>query len=100
MIVVSGVFEVDPSDREDAIEAAVRMAHETRKEAGCRSYAFYADVESADRIRVFEEWESLETLERHFRTPHMAVFRAALGRIKLVRGEVFRYTVTERSPLR
>src|SRR5262245_18413351 len=70
MIVVSGVFEVDPSDREVAAAAATRMAAETRKEAGCQSYAFYLDIEDATRICVFEERESGEALARHFRTPH------------------------------
>jgi quinol monooxygenase YgiN len=100
MIVVSGVFEVDPSSREAAIEAAVTMAGETRKEAGCLSYAFYTDVEDPARIRVFEEWESAEALELHFRTAHMAEFRAALGRLQNLSGGVHRYVVTERAPLR
>jgi quinol monooxygenase YgiN len=99
MIVVSGVFEVEPSDREAAMAAAVRMATETRKETGCQSYAFYRDFEDEDRIRVFEEWESGDALERHFRTPHMAEFRAALGKIKIRRGQVFRYEVAARAPL-
>jgi quinol monooxygenase YgiN len=99
MIVVSGVFEVEAADREAAVAAAVRMATETRKEAGCQSYAFYADFEDGNRMRVFEEWESGEALERHFKTPHMAEFRAALGKIKIKRGGVFRYEVTARAPL-
>jgi quinol monooxygenase YgiN len=99
MIVVSGEFEIEAADREAGLAAAVRMATETRKEAGCQSYAFYADVEEPARIRVFEEWESGEALELHFKTPHMAEFRAALGRIKMVRGAVWRYEVAERTKL-
>ena len=124
MIIVSGVFEVEGADRDAAIAAAVRMATETRKEEGCQSYAFYGDFEDADRIRVFEEWESGEALERHFKTPHMAEFsteprhgsarhrslasplaavspesRAALGKIRIKRGGVFRYEVTAKTPL-
>ena len=99
MIVVSGVFEVEAADREAAIAAAVRMATETRKEAGCESYAFYSDFEDPNRIRVFEEWESGEALERHFRTAHMTEFRGALGKIRIKRGQVFRYEVAARAPL-
>ena len=98
MIVVSGVFEVEASDREAAVAAAVRMTA-TRTEVGCQSYAFYADFEDSNHIRVFEEWESGEALELHFRTPHMAEFRAALGKIRIKRGRVFRYEVTARAPL-
>ena len=99
MIIVSGVFEVVPADRDAAIAAAVRMATETRKEAGCQSYAFYGDFEDANRIRVFEEWESGEALERHFMTAHMTEFRAALKKIRIKRGGVFRYEVTAKAPL-
>jgi quinol monooxygenase YgiN len=99
MIVVSGVFEVEASDRAAASAAVLRMAAATRQEAGCQSYAFYADLEDANRIRVFEEWESGEALERHFRTAHMAEFRAALAQIRIKRGGVFRYEVTARAPL-
>jgi quinol monooxygenase YgiN len=90
MVIVSGVFEIDAADRDAGVAAAVRMATATRQESGCQSYAFYTDLEGPARIRVFEEWESGEALERHFRTPHMAEFRAALGRIKMIRGEVYR----------
>ena len=94
MLIVSGVFEIDPADREAGLSAAVRMAQQSRQEAGCHSYAFYADVEDPARIRVFEEWESGEALQLHFATPHMAEFRAALGRIKMTRGGVCRYEVS------
>jgi quinol monooxygenase YgiN len=99
MLVVSGEFVIDDADREAGLAAAVEMAHATRKEPGCRSYGFYTDVEDPARIRVFEEWESGDALERHFRTPHMAEFRAALGRIKMLRGEVWRYEVADRTKL-
>ena len=99
MVVVSGEFVIDAADREAGLAAAVRMARETRKEVGCLSYAFYTGVEDPAHVRVFEEWESGEALERHFRTPHMAEFRAALGRIKMVRGEVWRYEVADRAKL-
>ena len=99
MVVVSGVFQIDAADREAGIAAAVRMAIATRQETGCLSYAFYTDLEDPASIRVFEEWESGDALERHFRTPHMAAFREALGRIKMVRGAVYRYEVSDRSKL-
>src|SRR5262245_3490529 len=99
MIIVSGVFEVEAADRDAAAAAAVRLATETRKEAGCQIYALYTDFEDPDRIRVFEEWESGEALEHHFRTPHMAEFRAALAKIRIKRGGVFRYEIASKAPL-
>lgn len=99
MIVVSGEFEIAPADREAGLAAAAKMAVESRRESGCLSYAFYTSVEDPARIRVFEEWESVEALEQHFQTPHMAEFRAVLGRIEMVRGEVYSYKVAQRAKL-
>ena len=99
MILVSGVFEIDAADRDRAMAAAQVMAAASREEGGCRKYAFYADIEKADRFRVFEEWEDLEALETHFQTPHMAVFRQTLGELRILSREVYRYQVVDSTKL-
>ena len=95
MVVVSGEFEVGTDDREKAVAAALAMAEETRSEAGCLSYRFYADIDRPNVFRVFEEWESGEALEAHFETPHMARFRSALSEIEIVSRDVKRYAVSD-----
>lgn len=88
MIIVTGQFEL-PADGVDAAKAAASdMMRETAKEDGCIHYRFYQDVEVATTFRVYEEWESEARLKAHFDTPHMAVFRAALGEIGLVSRKV------------
>ena len=99
MIVVSGVVEIDPEDRDTALEAASRMAQASRQEEGCHAYAFYVDVEDPGRIRVFEEWESQEALDAHFQTEHMAEFRRALGGLRIRGRRIHRYEVSDRSEL-
>ena len=99
MIVVSGLIEVASESLETALAAARTMAAATREESGCLSYAFYTDIESPTRIRIFEEWESAAALERHFRAPHMAAFREALGGIEIRSREVKRYEVSAVSPM-
>ncbi len=94
MILVSGVFVLDPRGRDEAVAAAQQMAQATREEDGCISYAFYVDLEDSARVRVFEEWESEEALERHFQMPHMAAFREALGAAEILSRSVKVYSVS------
>jgi len=99
MIVVSGVIRVAAASREAAREAALEVATATRQEAGCISYAFYADLEQDGAFRVFEEWESDAALAAHFKTPHMAAFRERLAGLEFISRKVRRYVVTDFSEL-
>lgn len=78
MIVIAGSVVVRADRREEAIKAARTMATATRKEAGCITYRFSVDVDDPNTMLIFEEWETEEALGRHFQTPHMETFRAAL----------------------
>ena len=99
MIVVSGVIRVAPASAAAAREAAQEVARATRAEAGCLSYAFYADLEQEGTFRVFEEWESDAALAAHFKTAHMAAFREKLAGLEFISREVSRYVVTEKTTL-
>jgi quinol monooxygenase YgiN len=74
MLVIAGRIRVKPERREDAVRLALDVSRETVKEAGCRSYRFYADIEDPALFFLFEEWDGPEALEKHFATPHMARF--------------------------
>ena len=100
MIVIAGHFALDPSKREPAIAAAREMMSETRKEKGCISYTFSADLEEPGRFRVFEEWESEEALTAHFQAPHMARLQQAMGGLGVREMKVQRYEVTKVGPVR
>jgi quinol monooxygenase YgiN len=84
MIVVTGMFEIAAEDRDAAVEAAIQMMNETAKEEGCITYRFYSDVEHPTKIRVYEEWETDTHLAAHTKTAHMAVWRQALGGLKVL----------------
>lgn len=99
MIVVSGTFRVASKSRAAAMKAALEMARETRKEAGCLAYAFYADLEDETVFRVFEEWQDDASLNAHFETPHMKVFRAKLAELEMLGRDVRRYVVQQTTQL-
>lgn len=78
MIIVSGTFRIDPARIDAWRPHAVATLAATRREDGCRVYSYAHDAEDPGLIRVYEEWDSREALSRHFETPHMAAWRAAL----------------------
>ena len=79
MIVIAGHVALDPARRDAAIAAAREMMRETRREPGCISYTFSADLDEPGRFRIFEEWEGDEALRAHFTSPHMARWSSVSG---------------------
>ncbi len=99
MIVIGGTARVKPDRRAEAEAAAVAAGTATRREPGNVAYRFAWDLEDPDVVHIFEEWKTPESLEAHFATPHLAEFVTALGDV--VEGQValYRYEVSERTPL-
>lgn len=64
-VVVSGEIDMAPGAREKALRDAQPLIEAALAERGCRHYAWTADPALPDRIHVFEEWESIETLAAH-----------------------------------
>lgn len=100
MIVIAGHFVLDPTKQDAAIAAAREMQAETRKEPGCISYTFSADLDLPGAFRIFEEWESEAALTAHFAAPHMAKFQKAAGGLGVREMKVQRYEVSKVGPVR
>jgi len=79
MLIVAGRGQIRGDRRSEAVAAAVKMARATQAEAGCRSYAFHADLEDANTFLIFELRDDEAALLAHFQTPHMAEFNAVIG---------------------
>ncbi|NJK44128.1 MAG: antibiotic biosynthesis monooxygenase [Pleurocapsa sp. SU_196_0] len=99
MIVVAGSVRLQPQHLRAAIQLAVWMQRETQAEPGCLEYRFAQDLEQPDLIHVFENWDSLASLEAHFRTAHMTQFNAQLPAYLLEKPVVTRYTVSDSAAL-
>lgn len=78
MLLVTGAATVDPDHRERAVELATEMAEATRAEPGCLEYRFSSDLTDPNTVYIFERWESMDDLEAHFETDHMARFQTEL----------------------
>jgi len=81
MLIVQGEAELPEEGALETVREALQtMVTETRKEPGCIDYGFSVDVCSPTTIRITERWESMEALEAHMKSPHMAAFGAALAK--------------------
>lgn len=99
MLIVAAEAIVKEGAIDQARDALRTMEEETRKESGCLAYAFSVDVNDPSKLRIFERWTSMEALSAHFKTPHMAAFGQAIGRIQPVSMEVKVYQVDKELPL-
>ena len=99
MVVIGGTIRIDPANLDKAVETARKMMAETKKEPGCVEYNFSLDLTDKGVIWLFEEWESEEALVKHFETPHMAEFMAALPTLGVQGMDVHRYAATQKGPV-
>lgn len=99
MIVITATIQVHAEGRAKAFEAALAMAEETRKEAGCLSYTFYSALAEPDTFFVFEEWESDEAIGSHFESAHMKAFRGKLPGLVAGAPKVVRYEIANHGAL-
>ncbi len=99
MLIVAAEVVVEEGALNGVQEALGTMEEETRKEAGCLTYAFSVDVNDPTMVRIFERWESMDALAAHFKTPHMAAFGAALSVIQPKSMDITVYEVEKEVPL-
>jgi len=93
-IVVIGQFDVHPEDETAMAELMRVMMNETAKEQGCHHYTFARDLSVANRFQLSELWEDDAALAAHFRSQHMAVYRAGIGKLRMLKRTVRRFDVT------
>jgi quinol monooxygenase YgiN len=62
-IIVAGALYVDPSERDSYLQACHDVIVAARKADGCIDFHLTADPLEADRINVYEQWESVSAVE-------------------------------------
>jgi quinol monooxygenase YgiN len=78
-IIVTGVIDLDPAKRYDAIAAALAVMEATRAEEGNESYTFSADFTDPGRFYLVEQWASEEAMNVHMGTAHLAEFMGKIA---------------------
>jgi quinol monooxygenase YgiN len=70
MILITGTIKVESADELARLQdALIRRAKRSRADEGNIDYVFSANVEDPLEIRLFEAWESEETLNAHLQVP-------------------------------
>ncbi|GAA3453339.1 MULTISPECIES: putative quinol monooxygenase [Dactylosporangium] len=62
MIIIAGALRVDAADRDRYLAAVVDVARLARDAPGCLDFIQSPDPLDAERIQVYERWESDEDL--------------------------------------
>ena len=95
IVAISARFEIAPEHLSDYLQAAATVIRETRKEPGCRLYAFSRDILEENVVWISEQWDSKEDLQRHFTTAHIRHFREFLTGVRFISRDVRKYSVTQ-----
>jgi len=75
LIIVTSRVSAKPGMRDKFIEAAAPCIMRTREEKGNLRYELYVSAEDKTSLFFFEEWESMDALQTHAKSPHLATFR-------------------------
>ena len=76
-LIVAGTVRVPPENVERFRPHIATMMAASRAEDGCHAYGYAEDVAEPGLIHVFEVWRDQAALDAHFKTLHLAEWRAA-----------------------
>lgn len=79
IVLVTGVIDLDPTNRDAAIAALNEVMAATRQEDGCEHYCFSADLTDPGRFHLSEQWTSVDHLNAHLGSPHIAAMFGKMG---------------------
>jgi quinol monooxygenase YgiN len=91
MIIIAGTIDLDPEQREAALEAGKPHAAATRAQKGCIDYVWSADNLVPGRVYVFERWEDEESLRKHFEGEHYLNMRKTIGSFGKLSTDIWKY---------
>jgi quinol monooxygenase YgiN len=99
MIIVAGTVRIEPNKLQEARGIMERMIAASRAEDGCIEYSYSVDVLDPRVVHVFEAWRDQETLQKHFKMPHLAEWRAAWPSFGISDRKLHMYEVSGSTPL-
>jgi quinol monooxygenase YgiN len=75
------------------------MIEASRAEAGCREYCYAEDVLDPGLIHVKERWTDRAALDEHFKSTHIATWRATWVALGIGERNLYLYDVGEPKPI-
>lgn len=98
-VTIAGTIDFAGRDVAPILEAARELIAAACAEPGCIHYCWTADVLHPGRIRVFEEWESGETLIAHLAAAPYREMAAHLAASGMTGADVHKYRVDAKEPV-
>lgn len=95
MIFVQGWIKLSEDSLSEIVPAASAMMSETMKEPGCLHYSFSKDIKDTGLVHISERWDSEDSLNAHFQTPHMSIFNTALSGLSIEGMDIRMYSGEE-----
>ncbi len=83
MIIVMGKIRMGDGEIDRLNPEMTAQMAATQAEDGCEQYVFSRDVTDANVLLISEKWRDADALAAHGKSPHMAVFNAAIGTAKI-----------------
>jgi quinol monooxygenase YgiN len=94
-ILVTGVIDLDPAKRDEAIAVLTAAMEATRAEAGCEHYVFSADLTDPGRFHVSEQWANQAANDAHGAGPALATLMGAMGSLGVTGASLTAWTGAE-----
>lgn len=98
-IIISGTIDMPPENVGPALEAGKPLIAGALTEPGCLDYDWCPEPTTPGRIRVFERWESEESLAMHFDTHWYKDMRDTLGKFGITGADTAKYRVDLEEPV-
>ncbi|HLI00474.1 MAG TPA: antibiotic biosynthesis monooxygenase [Acidimicrobiales bacterium] len=101
MVIVQGVFWVDPDQVAAFVEGRKATMDASRDDRGCLEYVFAADPLTPGRVILSERWESRQALEEHGAAGRARAEAAGhpAPAVEPLRREIVAYEVSDSWPL-
>ncbi|ESY52535.1 MULTISPECIES: putative quinol monooxygenase [unclassified Mesorhizobium] len=99
MLVIIGTIRLPAQRLDEARPAMRRMILGSRAEPGCIEYSYAQDVLDAGLIHVTEVWSDRAALDAHFRSPHIADWRASWASLGIGERNLMLYEAGEPKPI-
>ncbi|HEY1803500.1 MAG TPA: putative quinol monooxygenase [Terracidiphilus sp.] len=74
---IVGTIRLPANQLDRARPSMASIIEASRAEAGCVEYSYAEDVLDRGLIHIKERWKDREALDEHFKTAHLAAWRAA-----------------------
>ena len=99
MVVIAGTVDVDPEQRDQALEEGRPLIEGALTQEGCLAYVWSKDPFDPGRIHVYERWADQDALSAHFQREWYVQMRDTIGSHGLRDAKVLKYLVQRSEPV-